>query len=71
LNYKLLFTFLAFELVEFTVFWFVSAAIASYFSINTLSIFLPLVGIDIISTVLVYGKNIQIFIDSLFNNDSI
>lgn len=69
MNYQLLFFFLAFETVELTIFWFISAAIANYFSLNVLSIFLPLLGVDIISTVLVYGKNIRMFVDQLFNKN--
>ena len=68
MNYKLLTVFLAVEIVEFSIFWLISSAIATYFSINTLNIFLPLVGADIIWTVVSYGDRIQMFIDQLFNN---
>jgi F0F1-type ATP synthase assembly protein I len=70
MNYKLLLAFLFTELVEFTVFWLISVAIANYFSLGTLSIFLPIVGIDIIVTIVVYGKRIPIFIDALFNQEN-
>ena len=70
MNYKLLLAFLFTELVEFTVFWLISVAISNYFSLGTLSIFLPIVGIDIIVTIVVYGKRIPIFIDALFNQEN-
>jgi hypothetical protein len=58
MNYQLLFTFLFFQVIEFSVFY--GIALLTNFS------FLALVGVDIILTVVFFGKSIPLFIEALF-----
>jgi hypothetical protein len=58
MNYQLLFTFLIFQVIEFSVFY--GIALLTNFP------FLALVGADIILTVLFFGNAIPLFIEALF-----
>jgi len=69
MNFKLLLTFLISQLIEFTIYWLISINVADYFHLDNLSVFLTIVGIDIIGTVLVFWNQIPIFIANLFNRD--
>lgn len=61
MNYRLLFTFLFFQIIEFSAFY--GIALLTDFP------FLALVGADIIWTVLFFGKSIPLFIEALFKTD--
>jgi hypothetical protein len=69
MNYKLLALFLLVELIEFTVFWAIASLVVVTFGGSTLSVFLFLVGVDIILTVLTYNKQIAEFVAALSNKE--
>lgn len=69
MNYKLLALFLLIELIEFTVFWVIASLVVVTFGGSTLSVFLFLVGVDIILTGLTYNKQIAEFVAALSNKE--
>jgi hypothetical protein len=69
MNYRLLITFLIFQVIEFSSFYGLAVLISSQYDFSTFRVFSTLVGIDIILTVLVFGKSIPNFFESLFKNE--
>lgn len=69
MNYRLLATFLFSQVIEFSLFYFISSSIGNYINYPTLNIFLGFVGVDIIITILVYGSTFPDFINALFSNN--
>jgi hypothetical protein len=69
MNYRLLVIFLIFQVIEFSTFYGLAVLLSSQFDLSAIRVFLSIVGIDIISTVIVFSKSILHFADSLFNDE--
>jgi hypothetical protein len=66
---KLLSIFLISQVIEFSLFYGISYLIANYLSVETLKVFFPILGLDIILTVLFRGEQVRSFIEYFFSND--
>jgi hypothetical protein len=69
MNYRLIATFLFSQVIEFSVFYVIASSIGDYINYPALNIFLGFVGLDIIITILVYGKIFPDFVKALLSND--
>jgi hypothetical protein len=68
MNFKLFFIFIISQVIEFSVFYYVSFWLAYVLNISVLPLFLTISLLDIIATIVVFKKDISWFIAELFPN---